>query len=70
MKPTRLYIARAALLFYSLSLLFGGVLHDIAVVVSFKSLILRAFVDSVLIKSANWKDKLLSCVFALSLLLR
>ena len=32
-KPTRLYFARAASLFCSLTLSFGGVLHDVAIVV-------------------------------------
>ena len=37
-KPTRLYFARAVSLFCSLTLLFGGVLHDFVVVVCLNSL--------------------------------
>ena len=37
-KPTRLYFARAVSLFCSLTLLFDGVLHDVAVVVFLNSL--------------------------------
>ena len=37
-KPIRLYFARAVSLFNSLTLLFGGVLHDVAVVVFLNSL--------------------------------
>ena len=37
-KPTRLYFARAVTLFCSLTLLFGGVLHDVTVVVFLNSL--------------------------------
>ena len=47
-KPSRLYFARAVSLFRSLTLLFGGVLHDVAVVVFLKSLIslLRRFMGA------------------------
>ena len=38
MKPTTLYFARAVSLFCSLTPLFGGVLHDVAVVVFLNSL--------------------------------
>ena len=42
-KPTRLYFARAVSLFCSLTLLFGGVLHDVAVVVFLNSLLSLLF---------------------------
>ena len=42
MKPTRLYFARPVSLFCSLTLLFGDVLHDVAVVVFFNSPLLES----------------------------
>ena len=46
-KPTRLYFARAVSLFRSLTLLFGGILHDVAVVVFLNSLTSRIMLPKV-----------------------